>query len=165
MKAALVANPSRQSSEQPSKTMKRKLRELTPGDTQYWATGQKGGEQPWKFSCMCGETCSSYENFRYHPVGRMVECSECSIWSHVECILGNDLSDEDLEELEDILCFKCFTKARRKKLGELRDMKMNYQLQGDMVLLSSVDGHEEHLTAVVDVLPPSVDPCGSEQDS
>ena len=42
--------------------------ELTPKDAAYWAEGYgKGGDKPWKFSCTCGETCSSYENYRYHP--------------------------------------------------------------------------------------------------
>lgn len=49
--------------------------------------------------CSCGEKCSSYEHFRYHPVGRMFECSSCSIWSHVLCVLGN-ICDDDLEELQ-----------------------------------------------------------------
>jgi hypothetical protein len=72
---------------------------LTPDHTEYWAEGiGKGGEQPWKFSCICGEKCSSYENYRYHPQGRMFECTNCSIWSHVECLLGK-ISNEDLEEL------------------------------------------------------------------
>lgn len=73
---------------------------LTPAHSEYWAEGVgEGGEKPWKFSCCCGETCSSYEHFRYHPLGRMFECSNCSIWSHVTCVLGNHISDDDLEEL------------------------------------------------------------------
>ncbi len=28
----------------------------------------------WKFKCKCGETCSSYENPRYYPKGRLFEC-------------------------------------------------------------------------------------------
>ena len=72
---------------------------LTPSHAEYWAEGVgEGGEKPWKFACSCGEKCSSYEHFRYHPVGRMFECSSCSIWSHVNCVLGN-ICDDDLEEL------------------------------------------------------------------
>jgi hypothetical protein len=72
--------------------------ELTPAHTAYWQEGVgKGGEKPWKFSCMCGEVCSSYENFRYHPTGRMYECSNpaCCLWSHVACVLGQ-ISDDEL---------------------------------------------------------------------
>jgi hypothetical protein len=73
---------------------------LTPAHTEYWAEGVgEGGDKPWKFMCSCGEKCSSYEHFRYHPVGRMFECSSCSIWSHVLCVLGN-ICDDDLEELQ-----------------------------------------------------------------
>ena len=72
---------------------------LTPAHAEYWAEGVgEGGNKPWKFACVCGERCSSYENFRYHPVGRMFECSACSIWSHVLCVLGN-ISEDDIEEL------------------------------------------------------------------
>ena len=73
---------------------------LTPAHAEYWAEGVgEGGDKPWKFACTCGETCSSYEHFRYHPVGRMFECSHCSMWSHVLCVLGN-IRDDDLEELQ-----------------------------------------------------------------
>lgn len=95
---------------------------LTPSHTAYWAEGVgKGGEKPWKFSCICGEVCSSYENYRYHPIGRMYECTQCSIWSHVTCVLGN-ISDDDLDELEDVLCSGCRSRARRQKLQMLRDL-------------------------------------------
>lgn len=69
-------------------------------DVKYWQQGVgEGGDQPWKFSCVCGETCSSYENHRYHPTGKMFECSNCNLWSHVNCVLGSHFTDEDLEEL------------------------------------------------------------------
>jgi hypothetical protein len=78
-------------------------RELTPRDAAYWAEGfGKGGEKPWKFNCLCGETCSSYENYRYHPVGSQFECTTCGSWSHVVCVLGQ-FSEEDLEELPVVL--------------------------------------------------------------
>ena len=75
-------------------------RELTPSDPAYWAEGYgKGGEKPWKFNCVCGETCSSYENYRYHPTGPQYECTSCGTWSHVSCVLGISITEEDLEEL------------------------------------------------------------------
>jgi hypothetical protein len=96
--------------------------ELTEEHTAYWAQGVgKGGETPWKFSCICGETCSSYENYRYHPVGRMYECTKCSIWSHVHCVLGK-ISENKLKELDPVLCNSCKTKERRQKLGQLKNM-------------------------------------------
>jgi hypothetical protein len=74
--------------------------ELTPAHTAYWQEGVGlGGDIKWKFNCMCGDTCSSYENFRYHPTGRMYECSKCSVWSHVSCVLGDQVTSDDLEEM------------------------------------------------------------------
>lgn len=72
---------------------------LTPKDPAYWQDG-KGAEKPWKFNCICGETCSSYENHRYHPTGAQYECTTCHIWSHVSCVLGHQITEEDLEELQ-----------------------------------------------------------------
>lgn len=43
---------------------------------------------PWKFACSCKEVCSSYENVLYQPKGRMFQCSLCTIWAHVACVLG-----------------------------------------------------------------------------
>ncbi len=81
---------------------------LTPSDTAYWARGRgEGGDKPWRFNCKCGEMCSSYENFRYHPIGRMFECTRCNVWSHVECVLGV-LSDEDIEEIQVCSFFRLF---------------------------------------------------------
>ena len=72
---------------------------LTPAHVEYWAKGMgDGGSKAWKFSCICGDQCSSYENSRYHPTGRMFECTNCGIWSHVLCVLGS-ICDDDLEEL------------------------------------------------------------------
>lgn len=74
---------------------------LTPRDNAYWQEGVgPGGEKPWKFRCSCGQECSSYENYRYHAVGRMFECTECSKWAHVDCVWGAKISDEDIEEME-----------------------------------------------------------------
>lgn len=76
---------------------------LNPAHTAYWQEGVgAGGDKPWKFKCMCGETCSSYENFRYHPTGRMYECSNaaCCLWSHVACVLGPNVSDGELEKMK-----------------------------------------------------------------
>ena len=73
---------------------------LTAAHTAYWQEGVgPGGDKPWKFNCTCGEMCSSYENFRYHPTGKMYECSRCNVWSHVSCVLGEKVSDDDLEEM------------------------------------------------------------------
>ena len=114
-----------------SKRMKRDLDD--PTTNAYWQEGVgKGGDKPWKFDCKCGEKCSSYENYRFHPVGkspeclqqskkimlpssmttlltpsacilnflgRMFECTLCSLWSHVGCIYGN-IAEETLEEIE-----------------------------------------------------------------
>jgi hypothetical protein len=86
---------------------------LRPEYTAYWQEGVgEGGEKPWKFRCSCGEVCSSYENYRYHPIGRMFECSRCHYWSHVSCVLGN-VSDDDLEEMGAVHCSSCATKLRR----------------------------------------------------
>lgn len=47
--------------------------EWTPDTTAFWAEGVgKGGENPWKFNCKCGEKCSSYEKYLYHPTG--IDC-------------------------------------------------------------------------------------------
>jgi len=93
--------------------------ELTPHHTAYWQEGVgKGGEKPWKFKCMCGETCSSYENYRHHPIGRMFECTVCTIWSHVDCVLGAGVSDEDLEEMTDVMCVPCQHRVLRMRRSE-----------------------------------------------
>lgn len=73
---------------------------LTQAHTAYWQEGKgPGGDVRWRFSCTCGETCTSYENFRYHPTGRMYECCKCQVWSHVNCVLGEKVTDDDLEEM------------------------------------------------------------------
>lgn len=100
--------------------------ELTPAHTAYWAKGYgEGGEKAWRFACLCGETCSSYENYRYHPIGRMYECTKCSTWSHVECVLGK-ISDDDLEELVEVFCNTCRAKSRRQKLTELHNLNLTW---------------------------------------
>ena len=77
---------------------------LNDSHVEFWAPGVgKGGEQAWKFACKCGERCSSYENYRYHPTGRQFQCTSCQIWSHTQCILGKDITDEEIEELEVII--------------------------------------------------------------
>lgn len=53
--------------------------------------------KPWSFKCKCGEVCSSYENRLYHPKGQWFECSQCSIWSHVLCLLGNVTPEQILD--------------------------------------------------------------------
>jgi hypothetical protein len=72
-----------------------------PSHSAYWAegTGGKGAQESWKFNCICGEMCSSYEDYRYHPVGAMYACTACGVWSHVVCMMGR-VTLEELEELE-----------------------------------------------------------------
>lgn len=77
----------------------RLLHPLTPKDPAYWQDGQ-GIDKPWKFNCQCGETCSSYENYRYHPTGAQYECTGCGVWSHVACVLGAHITADDLQELQ-----------------------------------------------------------------
>ncbi len=106
---------------QPEPEKKKKVIQLTPAHTAYWAEGYgEGGNKPWKFKCTCGETCSSYENYRYHPVGEMYECTRCSIWSHVRCMLGK-MPREHVEELSEVLCNACKSNTRREKIKELRE--------------------------------------------
>eukprot|EP00596_Hydrurales_sp_CCMP1899_P003791 CAMPEP_0119046136 /NCGR_PEP_ID=MMETSP1177-20130426/44627_1 /TAXON_ID=2985 /ORGANISM="Ochromonas sp, Strain CCMP1899" /LENGTH=470 /DNA_ID=CAMNT_0007018857 /DNA_START=254 /DNA_END=1666 /DNA_ORIENTATION=+ len=113
---------------------------LTPSHSEYWAEGVgEGGEKPWKFNCSCGEKCSSYENFRYHPVGRMYECTNCSIWSHVKCNLGN-IDDDDLEELSEVLCSTCRGKLRRQRLVALGEAGISMGNNG-IPLLNAADGN------------------------
>jgi hypothetical protein len=87
----------------PKRAAPRSLDELKedPSHSAYWAegTGGKGAQEAWKFNCICGEVCSSYENYRYHPVGAMYACTDCGVWSHVACMLGR-VTREELEELE-----------------------------------------------------------------
>lgn len=71
--------------------------------------------EPWKFSCRCKEVCSSYEHPRYHPVGRMFQCTKCSTWAHVACILGTSVTDEELEEMGAVLCHMCLTRVQREQ--------------------------------------------------
>jgi len=76
---------------------------LTPFHTAYWQEGVgQGGDKPWRFKCHCGETCSSYENYRYHPVGLMFECANpsCSTWSHVSCVLGSKVTSDELSKMK-----------------------------------------------------------------
>ena len=61
--------------------------------------GRKEDADYWRFKCKCGETCSSYENVIYHPKGRLFECSQCSVWSHVLCVLGPKVTDEEIAEV------------------------------------------------------------------
>jgi len=76
---------------------------LTPFHTAYWQEGVgRGGDKAWRFKCHCGETCSSYENYRYHPVGLMFECANpsCSTWSHVSCVLGSKVTSDELSKMK-----------------------------------------------------------------
>lgn len=91
-------------------------RALNRNDVAFWQQGLgKGGERPWKFKCSCKEECSSYENCRYHPTGRMYECSYCSVWCHVDCVLGPETTDDDIDEMEEVLCHACRSKFSRSR--------------------------------------------------
>ena len=140
---------------------------LSPKDVAFWAEGVgEGGAKPWKFRCLCGEVCSSRENPRYHPQGRMYECTRCSIWSHTDCVLGPEMSDNDIEELEEVLCSVCRTQTRRLKMEELRKMSLEWidglgivSLADSAPINTSGDGVQQHVvsppelaSALVDVL-------------
>lgn len=76
--------------------------------------GDEEDGKPWTFRCKCGEVCSSYEKEMYHPAGQWYECSQCSVWSHVHCMLGK-ATPEQILEMKEVLCFSCTTKARRSR--------------------------------------------------
>ena len=61
------------------------------------AQDDENDHKPWSFKCKCGELCSSYENPLYHPAGQWFECSQCSVWSHVLCLLGPLTPEQVLE--------------------------------------------------------------------
>lgn len=63
------------------------------------AQDDENDHKPWSFKCKCGEVCSSYENPLYHPAGQWFECSQCTVWSHVLCLLG-PLSPEQVLEMK-----------------------------------------------------------------
>jgi len=97
---------------------------LTPDTLEYWAEG--GGAKPWKFKCKCGETCCSSDPFRFHPVGEQFECTRCNTWSHVHCVLGPETSADDLEELEELLCFPCRSVAARASNLRLQSISLTW---------------------------------------
>lgn len=77
-------------------------KETAPVNESIWSrpAGHEHDEddsKPWSFKCKCGEVCSSYENPLYHPKGQWFECSQCSVWSHVLCLLGNLTPEQVLE--------------------------------------------------------------------
>jgi DNA-directed RNA polymerase subunit RPC12/RpoP len=124
---------------QQSKKKTPDLKTLKPENAAFWAEGLgKGGDKPWKFRCLCGEVCSSYENYRYHPVGRMYECSRCSIWSHVDCVLGPQMTDEDIDEIVDLLCTHCNSKISRLKRYHGDDYQQ-YDDRSDIYQLTEKD--------------------------
>ena len=72
------------------------------GESSIWVrpAGYEQNEddsKPWSFRCKCGEVCSSYELPLYHPKGQWFECSQCAVWSHVLCLLGNLTPEQVLE--------------------------------------------------------------------
>jgi hypothetical protein len=57
--------------------------------------------ESWKFRCKCGEVCSSDDNPpSVYPQGNTFQCSECSVWSHVACVLGRHLTTQDVDRME-----------------------------------------------------------------
>ena len=88
-----------------------------PDTTMYWAE-ESGNNLEWKFSCICGEVCSSYEKHIFHPTGRQYECTNCKQWSHVQCMFGN-ISDEALSNTPVTLCCKCKGRVRRSSRSDL----------------------------------------------
>jgi hypothetical protein len=96
--------------------------------TAYWAEGfGKGGNVAWRFECSCLEVCSSYENWRFHPVGRQFQCTSCQKWAHVGCVLGSAITDDDLEELKEVLCHRCSATKRRERLAEMKSLGIDYR--------------------------------------
>lgn len=119
--------------------------ELTPNHVAYWQEGYgKGGDTPWKFKCLCGEVCSSYENYRYHPTGKMFECSHCKFWSHVTCVLGNDITDDDLEEMSNVLCGSCYSKfSRSMRRSGTQQGQMEFSYHPSKQIIKSKNYEEE----------------------
>ena len=62
----------------------------------------------------------------------MFECSICSIWSHTDCVLGASVSDEQIEELEQVYCATCQAKVRRDRMQELRQLNITVTANGDI---------------------------------
>lgn len=85
-----------------TKSKSKGKKEPAPVNESIWSrpAGHEQDEddsKPWSFKCKCGEVCSSYENPLYHPKGQWFECSQCSVWSHVLCLLGNLTPEQVLE--------------------------------------------------------------------
>ena len=84
-----------------------------PNMTIYWAD-REGCQDEWKFSCKCGEVCSSYEKYIFHPTGLQFQCGLCHVWGHVQCNFGK-ISEAQLDEMDETLCPKCVAARRRYK--------------------------------------------------
>ena len=98
-----------------------------PTSAAYWQRGLgKGGDVAWRFECSCLEVCSSYENFLYHPTGTQFQCTGCQKWAHVSCVLGAKITEEDVEELTDVLCHRCSATKRRERLAEMKELGIDY---------------------------------------
>jgi hypothetical protein len=69
----------------------------------------------WRFECSCGEVCTSYENYRYHPTGLMYECADtdCFHWAHAKCVFGQKTTQATLDSMGPAYCPKCISKRRR----------------------------------------------------
>jgi len=96
-----------------------------PTHNSYWCEGfGDGGEVAWRFECSCLEVCSSYENWRFHPTGRQFQCTSCSKWAHVNCVLGAATTDEDMAAMSEVQCHKCRGSSRRDRAHRVREEKL-----------------------------------------
>jgi hypothetical protein len=80
------------------------------GKKKYGSTGEgapQDEDKPWKFKCKCGDVCSSYEREIYHPGGQWYECTQCCVWSHVQCNLGSVTPAEILDLKVRHRAFRC----------------------------------------------------------
>ena len=115
---------------------------LTPDTLDYWAEG--GGAKPWRFKCKCGEQCRSSDPTKFHPVGEQFECTRCNTWSHVHCVLGPETSADDLEELEELLCFPCRSVSARASYLRLQSISLTWVPgQGAVEQKQNCEGEED----------------------
>jgi len=99
-----------------------------PTHNSFWAEGfGDGGDVAWRFECSCLEVCSSYENWRFHPTGRQFQCTSCSKWAHVNCVLGAATTDEMMEAMAEVQCHKCKGSSRRERAHRVREEMLKAQ--------------------------------------
>jgi hypothetical protein len=128
--AKLLAKLAEQEERENAKKRKRNEPiEITPSFTAYWKDGWSD-EKPWKFKCKCGEVSSSYEFHQYMPIGRQYQCTQCEIWAHVHCVLGEQYTDDVLEELDTVLCNACLSKTKRETFMKFRSEGVRIKVDG-----------------------------------